>query len=138
MLAVYYNIVKYDVYIIKVLSLLYRVYKLQANKRKGVFMKKRILIATLGAVSAGAVAAYLLSDEEKRDKLLTTIDNVVDKINVLNSSDRPSTIDIAGIPDQTEYIDETLSENADMVSEGSQYGVSYYNQMKEQQDNNSK
>lgn len=38
----------------------------------------------------------------------------------------------AGKPDQTDRIDNTQLENSKMVSEGSLYGVQYYNEMAEE------
>lgn len=96
-------------------------------------MRKGYILSTvIGAISAGAVVCYLLKDEENRDKVINTIENVKDKIKDMNNNDRPSTLEAAGIPDQTEYLDDTLSDNADMVSEGSQYGVSYFNEKMEE------
>ncbi|WP_156290464.1 hypothetical protein [Oceanobacillus salinisoli] len=37
----------------------------------------------------------------------------------------------AGIPDQSSEVDEVQMENAKMVSEGSQFGVHYYNEWNE-------
>lgn len=99
-------------------------------------MKKRIFMSAVGALSASAVVAYLLSDEEKRKKMMNTIETVKDKITDLNSNDKPTTLEAAGIPDQTQHTDETLAENADMVSEGSQYGVSYFNEKMEEENSN--
>lgn len=39
----------------------------------------------------------------------------------------------AGKPDQADRVDDTLLENSKMVSEGSLYGVQYYNEMAEEQ-----
>lgn len=38
----------------------------------------------------------------------------------------------AGKPDQTDRVDDTQINNAEMVSEGSIYGVKYYNEMAEE------
>ena len=97
-------------------------------------MKKRYIMSAIGALSASAVVAYLLSDEEKRTKLLDTIETIKEKINDFNNDVLPSTLEAAGIPDQTVHSNETLSENADMVSEGSQYGVSYFNEKMYEED----
>jgi len=47
--------------------------------------------------------------------------------------DEPDSLDLAGIPDQLEEKKRDLEqlENAKMVSEGSQFGVQYYNEIKE-------
>lgn len=98
-------------------------------------MKKRYMMSAIGALSASAVVAYLLSDEENRAKMMETIDTLKKKITNLKQEEQPSTLEAAGIPDQTEHLNETLSENADMVSEGSQYGVSYFNEKMEEEKN---
>lgn len=38
-------------------------------------------------------------------------------------------LESAGKPDQIDHIDDAQQENSDMVSEGSIYGVQYYNEM---------
>lgn len=43
------------------------------------------------------------------------------------------TLEKAGIPDQMDINDETQMENAKMVSEGSQFGVHYFNEFAEEQ-----
>lgn len=96
-------------------------------------MKKRYIMSAIGALSASAVVAYVLSDEEKRAKLLDVVETVKEKIDVFNEVDEVSTLDAAGIPDQTSYSNDTLTENADMVSEGSQYGVAYFNKKMEEE-----
>lgn len=45
-----------------------------------------------------------------------------------------TTFEDAGIPDQTSNMDVAQFENAKMVSEGSQFGVNYYNEMKAELD----
>lgn len=53
--------------------------------------------------------------------------NVIRKI--LKQKDYPTTLEDAGIPGQLRVQDKEHMANADMVSEGSQYGVQYYNKV---------
>jgi len=76
-------------------------------------MKKSIVISALGAAGALGVTAYYFNEQKKKSE----------KIN--------QTFEDAGVPDQAEDIDLAQLENAKMVSEGSQFGVQYYNEMKE-------
>lgn len=46
-----------------------------------------------------------------------------------------STLEEAGIPDQLDRADLAQVENSKMVSEGSQYGVHYYNMYQEEENN---
>jgi hypothetical protein len=89
-------------------------------------MKKRYIISALGAAGVGT-AGYLLKDKENRDKLLETAKSVTE---MLKNDEQISTLDEAGIPDQTDNQDLEQFENAKMVSEGSQFGVDYYNKAK--------
>ncbi|ASN05891.1 hypothetical protein [Virgibacillus necropolis] len=93
-------------------------------------MKKRYLLSGVGAVGA-SVAGFVLKDKDKRDKLKTTVKNTTSKIKNRN---KETTLDDAGIPDQVENNDRSQLENAKMVSEGSQFGVNYYNEIKEEKD----
>lgn len=52
------------------------------------------------------------------------------------TENEPSNIEQAGIPDQVEEDDLEQLENAKMVSEGSQFGVKYYNELKEAHEEN--
>ncbi|MGM8364265.1 hypothetical protein ACLIBG_02165 [Virgibacillus sp. W0181] len=75
-------------------------------------MKKRH-IASIGAVS---VAAGLWLKNKRKN------------------NNKRSTLEQAGKPDQIESEDHAQLENAKMVSEGSQFGVQYYNEAKEAKD----
>lgn len=79
-------------------------------------MKKRY-IASLGAAGAG-VAAGLWLKNKRRNKNESTI------------------LEQAGIPDQLDNQDHTQLENAKMVSEGSQFGIHYYNEKMHEEENN--
>lgn len=79
-------------------------------------MKKRYIVSTLGVVGAG-VAGMLLSDRKNRKKEKSAEETL-------------RVFENAGKPDES--TDEELDqlENAKMVSEGSQFGVQYYNEKK--------
>lgn len=76
-------------------------------------MKKRLIIPAIGA---SAVLGYMLMNKENKNE----------------KTKQHSTLEDAGIPDQTEFIDDAQLENAKMVSEGSQFGVHYYNEAVEE------
>lgn len=77
-------------------------------------MRKRYVVAAVGMAGMGVITNYLLNSKRK------------------NPLKKDRTLLEAGIPDQIEDEDLTqLEENANMVSEGSQYGVQYYNEVKE-------
>ncbi|WP_284140940.1 MULTISPECIES: hypothetical protein [unclassified Virgibacillus] len=76
-------------------------------------MKKRYIGTTVGIV--GAAAGYYFLNRSKKTSGFT------------------NTIEDAGVPDQTNDKDITQLENAKMVSEGSQFGVHYYNELKEKE-----
>ncbi|GGF12072.1 hypothetical protein GCM10010954_08400 [Halobacillus andaensis] len=85
-------------------------------------MRKRWIISAIGAAAGGA-AAYFMKDESKRQQ-------VVDKAKSLQGrfskgDDMP--IEEAGQPELSD------NENAKMVSEGSQFGVQYYNDLTEKE-----
>lgn len=71
-------------------------------------MNKRLLLIAsgVGVLSAAAISYYI----NKRDE-----------------QNRNTTFENAGIPDQAANKDLAQLENAKMVSEGSQFGVQYYN-----------
>jgi|GEM_PF-2936651 len=73
-------------------------------------MKKRLVIPILGA---GAILGYFWMKRQKRDN---------------DTMESLTLVDIA-MPDQSELMDDSQLENAEMVSEGSQYGIHYYNEM---------
>lgn len=81
-------------------------------------MKKRYIATAVGVVGAGVVTNLMLRNREKRTQYT-------------EESNRHHMLEEAGIPDQMEKEDLTQIENANMVSEGSQYGVNYYNEVKE-------
>lgn len=84
-------------------------------------MKKSII--AFGAGTAGLVG-LLLTKQENRKKVSKTYHMIVNKIRGIR--EYPTVVQ-AGIPDQVDREDIAQLENAKMVSEGSQYGVNYYN-----------
>ena len=99
-------------------------------------MKKRYLMPIIGAVSASAVAGYLLKNEDSRMKLTDNLENIKQKIKKNSGQKQHTTLEAAGIPDQIETSDQAQIDNADMVSEGSQYGVDYYNKVVQDESSN--
>ncbi|AXI08961.1 hypothetical protein CUC15_08540 [Oceanobacillus zhaokaii] len=95
-------------------------------------MKKRYLFSSIGAVSAigASVAGYYLKEKGNREKLKENFQSLKNK--VLNKQDQYSTFDNAGVPDEAPSMDQAQLENSKMVSEGSQFGVQYYNEKKEE------
>lgn len=91
-------------------------------------MKKRNVIAMIGATAGVGAAGYLVMSEEKRNELQTKGKSLVDKF----KQEDTSTLDEAGIPGQISNEDPSQFENAKMVSEGSQFGVNYFNEVKEE------
>ncbi|MUK89571.1 hypothetical protein GMD78_14480 [Ornithinibacillus sp. L9] len=82
-------------------------------------MKKRYVISALGA------AGFLLSNKNVRQKLRQVFndDEAIESSTILN----------AGIPDQISSENEAQLDNAKMVSEGSSYGVHYYNDTQQEE-----
>lgn len=76
-------------------------------------MKRRMIAAGVAGAVGATIAGYYLKNKEENKKVNTTFEH-------------------AGIPDQTNSMDLAQFENAKMVSEGSQFGVNYYNEMKEE------
>ncbi|WP_164215338.1 hypothetical protein [Virgibacillus sp. YIM 98842] len=95
-------------------------------------MRKSFILSAVGAAGAiGATAAgYYLKDKENREKLIEQAQNVREKVNRFTNGSDP-TFEDAGVPDQSEGNDTAQLENSKMVSEGSQFGVQYYNKYKD-------
>ncbi|MFD1018031.1 hypothetical protein [Thalassobacillus hwangdonensis] len=87
-------------------------------------MKKRWIFSSIGAVGAGALA-YLLRDETKREQMKDKARSLTDKWRGGTPEDMP--VDKAGEPELDNL------ENSKMVSEGSQFGVNYYNELTEKE-----
>ncbi|MFB4167633.1 hypothetical protein [Virgibacillus sp. JSM 102003] len=91
-------------------------------------MRKRYIASAAGAVGAGIMGVFL-NKEENRNKLKEKVSHIKNKVKGTNHTN--STFEDAGIPDQADNKDPAQLENAKMVSEGSQFGVEYYNEVKE-------
>ena len=93
-------------------------------------MKKRNVVTKVGARVIGACAAsYFLMNEQQKEKVKYKVMNVTN----IFSNQSASTFDKAGKPDQVNDKDLANFENAKMVSEGSQFGVQYYNEKREEE-----
>lgn len=90
-------------------------------------MKKRYILSAVGAIGAG----YLLANKENREKLKHNVKFYAKRLQNNNTDDFfDTTLEDAGRPDQTDNNELAQFENAKMVSEGSQFGVNYYNEVK--------
>ncbi|UOQ47995.1 hypothetical protein MUN88_18370 [Gracilibacillus caseinilyticus] len=85
-------------------------------------MQKRNMIGMVGAAAGVATISYMLMDKNKRSMLMDKWSDMKDYLNTENT-DLP--IEEAGDPGKDQL------ENADMVAEGSQFGVDYYNKVKQ-------
>ncbi|RWZ60739.1 hypothetical protein EQV77_05440 [Halobacillus fulvus] len=85
-------------------------------------MRKRWMFTAVGAVVGGALA-YFLKDEENRQQVADKTRDIQGKFT--KKDDLP--IEEAGNPQVSNL------ENADMVAEGSQFGVQYYNELTEKE-----
>ncbi|MFZ0369823.1 MAG: hypothetical protein WAM07_09480 [Halobacillus sp.] len=88
-----------------------------------VIVKKRWIYTAVGAVAGGAIA-YFMKDEDNRKQVVDKAKSV--KNNFGQKDDLP--VEEAGRPEETADHD-----NAKMVSEGSQFGVQYYNELTEKE-----
>ncbi|MEI3611025.1 hypothetical protein [Pseudogracilibacillus sp. SO30301A] len=77
-------------------------------------MKKRYILPLIGAAATVGVR-YLIKNKNEDLAKTTTMNSYIQ----------------AGMPDQLDSRDRTQLENAKMVSEGSQYGVQYFNELAE-------
>ncbi|WP_163536682.1 hypothetical protein [Gracilibacillus sp. YIM 98692] len=84
-------------------------------------MRKKGMISIIGAAGAAATT-YMLVDKGKREKLKSKFSQMK-SMSKNNDSNLP--LEEAGNPSKASL------ENADMVAEGSQYGVQYYNKVKQ-------
>ncbi|WP_027963062.1 hypothetical protein [Halalkalibacillus halophilus] len=82
-------------------------------------MAKKYIVSSVVAAVTGLVA-YLMVDENRRSETKNNLIKAKQKL----TGEKDLPIDQAGKPE----IDQL--ENADMVSEGSQFGVQYYNEVK--------
>lgn len=94
-------------------------------------MKKRTMAAIAGSIGIGVLAGNMVRKNMYKGKTRFSRDedDLFDKDEVL--------LEDAGKPGQIDgYDDEALLENAKMVSEGSQFGVQYYNEIRDENDPN--
>lgn len=87
-----------------------------------IFVRKRWIFTAVGAV-AGGTLAYFLKDEESRQQVKDKAQSIQGSLG--KSGDMP--IEEAGKPEKADL------DNADMVAEGSQFGVQYYNELTEKE-----
>ncbi|MEN2766580.1 hypothetical protein [Ornithinibacillus xuwenensis] len=80
-------------------------------------MKTKYVISAMGAGVVGYLVGANLMKKKEKDK----------------HDEEGSTLYNAGKPDQVETLELDQLENAKMVSEGSQFGVQYYNNVKEEE-----
>ncbi|SHM88073.1 hypothetical protein [Gracilibacillus kekensis] len=85
-------------------------------------MRKRNMISMVGGAAGVATLSYILMDKNRRDMLKNKWSEVR---NSFLNEDTELPIEEAGDPGRDNL------ENADMVAEGSQFGVDYYNKVKE-------
>ncbi|UOQ43173.1 hypothetical protein MUN89_14675 [Halobacillus salinarum] len=85
-------------------------------------MRKRWIFTAVGAVAGGTIA-YMMKDEDKRKMAMDKAKSI--QANFTSKDDMP--IQEAGKPEVSDL------ENAKMVSEGSQFGVKYYNELTEKE-----
>ncbi|MFD2760580.1 hypothetical protein [Lentibacillus juripiscarius] len=83
-------------------------------------MKKRFIASAAGVLGAGVTSYMLINRQNRKNRS----DN--------RESQFDSTLKDAGMPDQVDVRDVAQMKNAKMVSEGSQFGVDYYNTVKEE------
>lgn len=95
-------------------------------------MRKRYIASAIGVVGAGALITYWLSDENNRTSIKNNLEMLTQKM--MGNKEHSTTLEEAGIPDQVEKEGVAQMENSNMVSEGSQYGVNYYNEVQEEED----
>lgn len=94
--------------------------------KEAINLQKRF-IAT--AVGASAVVGYMLRNKESREKVKGAVGSVMNMIG--GQQNNYSTLEKAGVPDQLENTYNSEQEHLDnvkMMSEGSTYGVHYYNE----------
>lgn len=77
------------------------------------------------AIGASGIAAvtYYLMDDKKKEQVNQKVKSTVNQIKNMGKNDLP--IEEAGHPEKDNL------DNADMVAEGSQFGVNYYNKVRQ-------
>lgn len=92
-------------------------------------MKKRYILSAVGGAIGSTAAGYYLKDKANREKVVDQAKNIQNEWRDFTDGN-DSTFEDAGVPDQSENKSLEQLENAKMVSEGSQFGVQYYNEYK--------
>ncbi len=86
------------------------------------------MLSTASAIGAiSLTAGYFLKDKSNRERFKQGVRKVPGKLGMQSNDE---TFEDAGAPDQSNNKDIAQFENAKMVSEGSQFGVQYYNEYK--------
>ncbi|WP_228552424.1 hypothetical protein [Gracilibacillus salitolerans] len=85
-------------------------------------VRKRNVVGMLGAAGIATTLSFMLMDKSKRERLM----NKWNEWKVSMQTDQSNLpIEEAGDPGRDNL------QNADMVAEGSQFGVNYYNRVKQ-------
>lgn len=87
---------------------------------------KRGIYTTIVAAGSAALGAYIFSDENRKNKLKGQYDKVKNQL----LGDQTDPIEKAGKPEEVSH-----QEDSKMVSEGAQFGVQYYNDVKDEEQN---
>ncbi|MRI66691.1 hypothetical protein GH885_10145 [Gracilibacillus thailandensis] len=85
-------------------------------------MRKRSIVGMIGAAGVATSISLVLMDKSKRQSLMNKWN---DWKNAMQMNDSHLPIEEAGDPGKDNL------ENADMVAEGSQFGVHYYNKVRQ-------
>ncbi|KGX88771.1 hypothetical protein [Pontibacillus litoralis] len=95
-------------------------------------MKKGLFLSAIGA--ATVASAYVLKDEKRRQQVKDKMVEVKQKYEQSMQSNKTinQPLEKAGVPELD------CVENTKMVDEGSQFGVQYYNQIKEKEEQSTK
>ncbi|MFD2925381.1 hypothetical protein [Halobacillus naozhouensis] len=89
-------------------------------------MKKRWIFTAVGA-AAGGTLAYFMKDEDNRQRVKDKAKTV--QANFMQDGQKADMpVEEAGQPEEVSNM-----ENSKMVSEGSQFGVQYYNELTEKE-----
>ncbi|WP_188205665.1 hypothetical protein [Alkalibacillus aidingensis] len=81
-------------------------------------MKKKYIISSITAIGTGLIS-YVLMDDDRRERVKKYLG-----LSQRSNEESEFPIEQAGMP-EVDHL-----ENANMVSEGSQFGVQYYNEVK--------
>lgn len=99
-------------------------------ERKMIVNSRVKMMMTIGL---GILAGYMIGNKENRAKIKDQVEDLLYKMKQPFANTKEDTLSYAGLHDQTDLHDEAQIENTKMVSEGSQYGIHYYNELQEKQ-----